>query len=153
MASEELAFEGQIKRLYAVLHSLGIDPKDWKKEHNIASYAKLTRAQCSEYIEDLEKLEAEKKGEVPAGGATIKDDAEAVKEEMKSQARENEQLLDQAHAQAEVARMAVVMKFCATEAQQIVEGMSNGGVTEGTKASMIQKFATTMFIESMRRGL
>jgi hypothetical protein len=147
------AEERQIKRLYAVMHSLGIDPKQWKKDHNIASYAKMTWEERSKYITELEELEKEKKGEVPAGGATIKDDAEAVKEEIQSQVGENEQLLDEAHAQAEVARMAVVMKFCATEAQQIVEGMSNGGVTEGTKAGMIQKFATAMFIEAMRRGL
>ena len=61
MASEDFATEGQIKRLYAVLHSIGIDPKDWKKAANIASYAKLTRAQCSAFIDEVEKLEAEQK--------------------------------------------------------------------------------------------
>ena len=61
MASEDYATEGQIKRLYAVLHSVGLDPKQWKKDQNIASYAKLTRAQCSGYIDEVEKLEAEQK--------------------------------------------------------------------------------------------
>ena len=61
MASEDYATEGQIKRLYAVLHSVGLDPKQWKKDQNIASYAKLTRAQCSAYIDEVEALEAEQK--------------------------------------------------------------------------------------------
>jgi len=61
MASEDFATEGQIKRLYAVLHSVGLDPKQWKKDQNIASYAKLTRAQCSAYIDEVEALEAEQK--------------------------------------------------------------------------------------------
>ena len=61
MASEDFATEGQIKRLYAVLHSVGLDPKQWKKDQNIASYAKLTRAQCSAYIDEVEAIEAEQK--------------------------------------------------------------------------------------------
>ena len=61
MASEDKATEGQIKRLYAVLHSVGLDPTQWKKDQNIASYAKLTRAQCSAYIDEVEALEAEQK--------------------------------------------------------------------------------------------
>ena len=61
MASEDYATEGQIKRLYAVLHSIGLDPAQWKKDQNIASYAKLTRAQCSAYIDEVEALEAEQK--------------------------------------------------------------------------------------------
>lgn len=61
MASEDNATEGQIKRLYAVLHSVGLDPKQWKKDQNIASYSKLTRAQCSAYIDEVEALEAEQK--------------------------------------------------------------------------------------------
>jgi len=66
MASEDAATEAQIKHLYAVLHSLGIDPKQWKKEQNIASFARLSRGQCSTYIEDLEQLEKEKKAEAEA---------------------------------------------------------------------------------------
>lgn len=61
MASEDKATEGQIKRLYAVLHSVGLDPTQWKKDQNIASYAKLTRAQCSAYIDEVEAIEAEQK--------------------------------------------------------------------------------------------
>ena len=72
MASEDYATEGQIKRLYAVLHSIGIDPKQWKKDKNIASYSKLTRAQCSAFIDDAEAIEAQQKGRLnqPAPAAT-----------------------------------------------------------------------------------
>ena len=72
MASEDFATEGQIKRLYAVLHSIGIDPKQWKKDKNIASYAKLTRAQCSAFIDDAEAIEAQQKAgsSQPAPAAT-----------------------------------------------------------------------------------
>ncbi|MGB7532991.1 MAG: hypothetical protein WA977_08485 [Halobacteriota archaeon] len=67
MASEDYATEGQIKRLYAVLHSVGLDPTQWKKDQNIASYAKLTRAQCSGYIDEVEALEAEQKMQTATG--------------------------------------------------------------------------------------
>lgn len=66
MASEDFATEGQIKRLYAVLHSVGLDPKQWKKDQNIASYSKLTRAKCSTYIDEVEALEAEQKDKLHA---------------------------------------------------------------------------------------
>ena len=80
MASEDKATEGQIKRLYAVLHSVGLDPTQWKKDQNIASYAKLTRAQCSAYIDEVELIEAEQKssgnhhpgfGQKPDGKETL----------------------------------------------------------------------------------
>jgi hypothetical protein len=62
MASEDCATEKQVKRLYAVLHSLGWDPKEFKKERNFASYERLTRQQCSDLITELEDLEAELSG-------------------------------------------------------------------------------------------
>ena len=83
MASEDFATEGQIKRLYAVLHSIGRDPKDWKKDKNIASYAKLTRGQCSTYIDEVEAIEAEQKGEskqAPLGGRA-EAEAQKIREE------------------------------------------------------------------------
>lgn len=83
MASEDFATEGQIKRLYAVLHSIGRDPKNWKKDKNIASYAKLTRGQCSTYIDEAEAIEAEQKGEtkqVPLGDRA-EAEAQKIREE------------------------------------------------------------------------
>ena len=61
MAAEDAATEAQIKHLYGVIHGLGMDPKEWKKNSNIGSFAKLTRKQCSDYITELEAMEAEQK--------------------------------------------------------------------------------------------
>ena len=72
MAAEDAATEAQIKHLYGVIHGLGMDPKEWKKNSNIGSFAKLTRKQCSDYITELEAMEAEQKagGSQPAPAAT-----------------------------------------------------------------------------------
>ena len=57
-AEEELATPQQIKKLYAVLHSLGISPKEFKKERGFTSYSKLGRYEISEMIDELEQEEA-----------------------------------------------------------------------------------------------
>lgn len=146
----DMAFEGQIKRLYAVLHSLGFDPKQWKKDHNISSYAKLSREECSELIDELEQEEAEKKGNHEKAVEQSKVDIRTGTQKQIAQ----DILLEDAHAQAEMGRLAVVMTLAAREAKAIVDDLANGGgITEGTKASLTERFAVTMFIEGMRRGL
>ncbi len=60
---------------------------------------------------------------------------------------------DRDEANAEIVQMGTIMQFCVAEAQRIVNDLANGGVTEGTKAGLIQKLSTTMFIEAMKRGL
>lgn len=57
MSNDDKASDAQIKRLYAVLYSLGIDPNDFRKDKNIASFAKLTRKQVSAWITELEQQE------------------------------------------------------------------------------------------------
>ena len=159
MASEDFATEAQIKRLYAVLHSLGHDPKAWKKGQNIASYAKLTRAQCSDLIDELEQEEAEKQSKhAEAEGKRGEDIKNGVQKQMKGPGDvsydEEGFVQDQTHAEAEVSKMAVVMRFCVREANAIVEQEINGGgLSEATRATATQKIAGTMFIEAMRRGL
>ena len=123
MATEDFATENQIKRLYAVLHSLGYDPAKWKKGQNIASYAKLTRGQCSDLIDELEFEEAGKKGKHVEAEETIKED---IKNGVQNQI-DQDVLLNEAHAQAEISRIAVVMTFAAREAKRIVEDLANGG--------------------------
>ena len=93
MASEDKATEGQIKRLYAVLHSVGLDPTQWKKDQNIASYAKLTRAQCSAYIDEVEALEAEQKktGNIHAGSPRKPDEKETLSAAIERGYRESEE--------------------------------------------------------------
>jgi len=153
MATEDFASEAQIKRLYAVLYSLGYDPKQWKKEQNISSYAKLSPGQCSDLIDELELEEAEKKGKHQEA---VKQNKEDVKNGTQKQIKQDatDVTMEEAHAEAEMSRIAVVMKFAAVEAKHIVEDLANGGgITEGTKASLTERFAVTMFIEGTRRGL
>ena len=97
MASEDNATEAQIKHLYGVIHGLGMDPKEWKKNSNISSFAKLTRKQCSDYITELEEMEAEKKAAMqpaPAPAATT----------MPIKPNEKERFGDRAEAEAEKIR-------------------------------------------------
>ena len=54
----------------------------------------------------------------------------------------------------EIHKIGTVMWFAVREANTIVEGgINNGGIGEASKAGLLQRIATTMFIESMRRGL
>ncbi|GAH25191.1 unnamed protein product [marine sediment metagenome] len=56
--------------------------------------------------------------------------------------------------EAEVANMAMVMRYCVREAYPIVEQeIDCGGLSETSRAQMQQKLATTLFIAAMRRGL
>jgi len=159
MASEEFASKAQIKRLYAVLYSLGSEPKEWKKDHNIASYAKLTPGQCSGLIDELELEEAEKKGKHQEAVKQNKEDVQnGTQQQFKGPgdvSYDQEGFVqDQTPAEAEISKIAVVMKFAAVEAKHIVDDLANGGgITEGTKASLTERFAVTIFIEAMRRGL
>lgn len=54
----------------------------------------------------------------------------------------------------EVHKIGVVMRYAVREATAIVEQeINNGGIGEASKAGILQRIATTMFIEGMRRGL
>ena len=151
MAAEDLATKAQIKRLYAVIYATHNDPKEWKKEKNVSSFERLSRAQVSEYIEELEEVEAELKGrnhrelnegtQRRATGATVIDgDAE---DEVDKAFRE----------QTEIDELADTLRYCARAARTIVEEelANGGGLTETTKATLIEKFTVTLF-RSVRRG-
>jgi hypothetical protein len=151
MAAEDLATTAQIKRLYAVIYATHNDPKAWKKERNISSFEKLSRAQVSEYIEELEEVENELKGRNHreltegtqrrvTGSATVVDgDAED----------EVDRAFEQ---QTEIDELAGTLRYCASAARTIVEEeLSNGGgLTDTTKATLIEKFTVTLF-RSVRR--
>ena len=150
MAMEDFFATGnQIKRLCAVLHSLGHDPNEWRKSRNIASFDKLTRQQCSDLITDLEAIEEQRKAK------REQDIKTGLQEQISEQVPKDAELaFEEEPVNAEVARMGFVMQLCTSEAKKIADALcSNGGITEGTKAGMIQKLATTMFIEAMKRGL
>jgi len=157
MALEDLASEAQIKRLYAVLHSLGHEPKDWKKDHNIASYAKLSRGQCSDLIDALEQEEAEKKGKHEKAVKQNKEDVKNGTQQFLGPGDvsydEEGFVQDQTPVEAEIARIATVMQLAARHGKVIVDELSEPGTSEGTKASLIEKFAVTIFIKAMERGL
>jgi hypothetical protein len=153
MASEDLATESQIKRLYAVLHSLGIEPKAWKKERNIASYAKLTRGECSNYIDELDKIEAEKK----AGSDSGDDELQKREGVQEFTCGEPKQPKSEEQTQEEfdtVSEIAMVMRLAVRESNIIVEQeIDGGGLPEATKANLVERLAVTIFIEARKRGL
>ena len=157
MASEDKATKAQIKRLYAVLHSLSIDPAKFKKQHNISSYAKLTRGECSEFIDDLEQQEAETKGVYDPGSGALTDEAvsaEGSSDHEETKGTNSNEVLDAVHAEAEMSRIARTMRLAVRESHAIVEQEVNGGgLGEATRAQLTEKLAVTMFIEAMRRGL
>ncbi len=137
---ETEAEERQIKRLYAVLHSLGIDPKAFKKEKGFSSYAKLSWDERSKYISELEAQEKANGGH--GDGASVTVEEEVVKKGTIPTPA------------SEIAKMGSVLAECTREALLVTEELCyNGGITEGQKAALVQKYATTLFIEAMRRGL
>ena len=58
MNDDESATQKQINKLYAVLHSLKINPKEFKKDQVISDFQDLTRRQASNWIKTLEADEA-----------------------------------------------------------------------------------------------
>ena len=151
MASEDGATKPQIKRLYAVLHSIGRDPKEWKKEHNIASFDKMSRDLISQYIDELEELEVEKQekrsedlgngaqkqllsGEPIAGPKAPAQAAEATKEI------------------PGLPEIAALMRACVRATREMVEE-ELAGLTETTRANLTERFAITIFIEARKCGL
>ena len=79
MSDNEPATQKQVNRLYAVLHSLNIDPKEFKKDQHISNLQDLTRRQISEWIDTLEADEAAAK-DTPPRVETMSDCIEKAKE-------------------------------------------------------------------------
>jgi len=57
MTEENLATDKQIKKLYALVYNTGTTPKMFREERGFENYAKLSREECSAFIEELEKKE------------------------------------------------------------------------------------------------
>jgi hypothetical protein len=72
MTDNEPATQTQINRLYAVLHSLNINPKDFKKDQHISNLEELTRRQISDWIDTLEADEAAAKDTPEKNGRQYK---------------------------------------------------------------------------------
>ena len=164
MATEDLATTAQIKRLYAVIYATHNDPKEWKKEKNVSSFERLSRAQVSEYIEELEEVESELKGRnnrelsegtqrQVTGLATVTDDDVTFDELERELTKDADKVVtDRARAIEDVAD---IMRQCARAARTIVEDelANGGGLTETTTATLIERLTVTMFIEASKRGL
>jgi len=150
MASEDGATKPQIKRLYAVLHSIGVDPKEWKKEKNIASFDKMSRDEISEYIDELEELEierGERKAEAIANGAqkTLMGGEPVPVPAKPVEGREEEEI-------AGLEEIALLMRACVRSTKAIVEEELQG-LTETTRANLTERFAVTIFLEARKCGL
>jgi len=150
MASEDGATKPQIKRLYAVLHSIGVDPKEWKKSKNIASFDKMSREEISEYIDELEELEGEKQEK----------QREDIGNGAQRQLMSGEPLAG-AKAPTEptepqeipgVAEIAALMRACVRATKEMVEEELSG-LTETTRANLTERFAVTIFLEARKCGL
>jgi uncharacterized protein YpbB len=150
MAAEDLATTAQIKRLYAVIYATNNDPKEWKKEKNVSSFERLSRAQISEYIEELEEVESELKGrnhrELSEGTQRRVTGAQVVDGDAKDE-------VDRAfEEQTEIDEVAEALRYCVQSARSIVEDelSQNGGLTESTRATLIEKFSVTL-LRSVRQ--
>ena len=131
--------------------------KEFQKEHEISLFpignAKApTQGQCHHWIDELEEMEAEKNG----GPKVIDGDKDKEKGttdyEKGEQEIQRDELLDQAHAEAEIIRIARIMKGVMKAANNIVnEEIDTCGADQ--EALIKEKLGITMFIEAMKRGL
>ena len=160
--SENLATEAQIKKIYALLHRLGIDPRDFREERGFTSYAKLTKRQASEMIDELEQQEMVQIEEQLKAGDAERSAAEntetrttapqtapqtASQTTAASAPSAAAEVAAESVAEAEVLRAARLMKRCVSEAKRIVEEEMPFVVSEAIKAKMISSIAATMFIQ------
>ncbi len=171
--SENLATEAQIRKIYALLHRLGIDPRDFKEERGFTNYAKLTRRQASEMIDELERremvqIEEKLKADArqTAEHAEITETATSQRTTAATAAEgegvevgagveveaEVEEKKAKKAAEEEVARAARLMRMCVGEAKRIVEEEMPFVVSEAIKAKTIGSIAATLFIQLESRS-
>jgi len=151
--SEEFASDAQIKRLYAVLHSLKLDPKEWKKKQGFGNYAKLTPPQCSEYIDDLEELEAKAKRVYK--GDNIKDDAPQLPTAPSGYTSNGltQQTAPAGEFAAEMLHLEQIMRFSMQAANAIVDSEISSCGADSTAALIKQKIGVSLFMEATSRRL
>jgi len=140
---EEFASTAQIRKLYAVLHSLGISPKEFKQQKGFSSYSKLGRFEISEMIEELEDREERVKAQENQQAST---EEGAAPEEAKAD------LFD--FSLAEVNELGILLQSCVRAASETLEAIPDdiyGEVSEESLLDFISKLAVTMFIQVSRR--
>jgi len=140
---EEFASTAQIRKLYAVLHSLGISPKEFKKQKGFSSYSKLGRFEISELIEELEAQEERVKAQ---------ENQQAVAEEGAAPEEAKAELFD--FSFAEVNELGILMHGCVRAASESLHEIPDdiyGEVSEQALLDFIGKLSVTMFIQATRR--
>ena len=168
--NDDVATQAQIKKIYALLHRLGKDPQKFKEERGFTNYAKLTKRQASELIDELEREEFRKieeevkaKAEQTSVAETQQAPSQPIQQIQQTQqttnARESvaqeavelrrEALVKEAE---EVARAARLMRRCVSEAKRIVEEEMPFVVSEAIKAKTIGSIAATLFIQLESRS-
>ena len=165
--NDDVATQAQIKKIYALLHRLGKDPQKFKEERGFTNYAKLTKRQASELIDELEreefrKIEEEVKAKAEQTSVAEMQQAPSQPIQQTQQttdARESvaqeafelrrEALVKEAE---EVARAARLMRRCVSEAKRIVEEEMPFVVSEAIKAKTIGSIAATLFIQLESRS-
>ena len=146
----EFASQQQIRKLYAVLHSLGISPKEFKQEKGFSSYSKLGRFEISEMIEELEQKEEAVENSV-------------LEELQESQPQEQQQQevaapVNPIEARVEAALnevdvLAPVMRACVRTASEAILALPEDiyeEVGEDSLGEYIIRLAVTMFIQVSR---
>ena len=168
--SEDAATQAQIKKIYALLHRLGKDPQKFKEEKGFTNYAKLTKRQASELIDELEREEFRKieeevkaKAEQTSVAETQQEPSQQIQQTQQAQqttdaresvAQEAVELRREAVVKEseEVARAARLMRRCVSEAKRIVEEEMPFVVSEAIKAKTIGSIAATLFIQLESRS-
>ena len=139
MASEDCATEKQVKRLYAVLHSLSWDPKEFKKERNFASYERLTRQQCSDLITELEDLEAGLSG-----------DKDTDKPKAFTERQPLTQPITGGDVDDEMQTISDIMRLAIRHAVRITADEVNGKIDNQGLAGLTKDVAICMFRQKMK---
>ena len=168
--SEDAATQAQIKKIYALLHRLGKDPQKFKEEKGFTNYAKLTKRQASELIDELEREEFRKieeevkaKAEQTSVAETQQEPSQQIQQIQQAQqttdvresvTQEAVELRREAVVKEseEVARAARLMRRCVSEAKRIVEEEMPFVVSEAIKAKTIGSIAATLFIQLESRS-
>ena len=148
----EFASQQQIRKLYAVLHSLGISPKEFKQQKGFSSYSKLGRFEISEMIEELEQKEEAVENSVLE---------ELQESQPQSQSQEQQEVAAPANpiearveaALNEVDVLAPVMRACVRTASEAILALPEDiyeEVGEDSLGEYIIRLAVTMFIQVSR---
>ena len=150
----EFASQQQIRKLYAVLHSLGISPKEFKQQKGFSSYSKLGRFEISEMIEELEQKEEAVENSVLEELQESQPQAQSQSQEQQEGAAPVNPIEARVEAALnEVDVLAPVMRACVRTASEAILALPDDiyeEVGEDSLGEYIIRLAVTMFIQVSR---